>query len=63
VAVIERSLDTASRAATATAVRHLYTMAEVARLKRKVDAEVRVVSIPGDWYSPVGGHIHEGNDE
>jgi len=55
VAVIQRSLDTASRAATATAVRHLYTMAEVARLKRNVDAEVRVVSIPGDWYPPLAG--------
>jgi hypothetical protein len=28
-------------------------MAEVARLKRK--AEVRLVSIPGDWYQPVAG--------
>ena len=55
VAVIQRSLDTASRAATATAVRHLYTMAEVARLKRKADVEVRVVSIPGDWYPPLAG--------
>src|SRR5215475_10601846 len=55
VAVIQRSLDTASRTATATAVRHLYTMAEVARLKRKADVEVRVVSIPGDWYPPVAG--------
>lgn len=55
VAVIQRSLDTASRAATATAVRHLYTMAEVARLKRNADVEVRVVSIPGDWYPPVAG--------
>jgi predicted acylesterase/phospholipase RssA len=55
VAVIQRSMDTASRAATTTAVRHLYTMAEVARLKRNADVEVRVVSIPGDWYPPVAG--------
>src|SRR5262249_56023321 len=61
VAVIQRSLDTASRAATATAVRHLYTMAEVARLKRNVDAEVRVVSIPGDWYPPLAGTLLEEN--
>jgi predicted acylesterase/phospholipase RssA len=55
MAVIQRSLDTASRAATATAVRHLYTMAEVARLKRKAEVEVRVVAMPGNWYPPVAG--------
>jgi hypothetical protein len=55
VAVIQRSLETSSRAATATAVRHLFTMAEISRLKRKADVEVRVVSIPGDWVPPVPG--------
>jgi hypothetical protein len=55
VAVIQRSLDTATRASTATAVRHLFSMAEVAKLKRKADVEVRFVSIPGDWYPPVPG--------
>ena len=30
-------------------------MAEIARLKRKADIEVRVVSIPGDWSPPVPG--------
>jgi len=30
-------------------------MAEVARLKRKAEAEVRIVSIPGDWFPPVAG--------
>lgn len=46
---------TATRASTATAVRHLFAMAEVARLKRKAEAEVRIVSIPGDWFPPVAG--------
>ena len=55
VAVIQRSLETSSRAATATAVRHLFAMAEISRLKRKADVEVRVVSIPGDWSPPVPG--------
>ena len=55
VAVIQRSLETSSRAATATAVRHLFTMAEISRLKRNADVEVRVVSIPGDWVPPVPG--------
>jgi hypothetical protein len=30
-------------------------MAEVSKLKRKVEIEVRVVSIPGDWVPPVPG--------
>lgn len=55
MAVIQRSLETATRAATATAIRHLYAMAEIARLKRSVDAEVYVVSIPGEWYPSVAG--------
>jgi predicted acylesterase/phospholipase RssA len=53
LAVIQRSLETATRAATATAVRHLFAMAEISRLKRKADVEVRIVSIPGDWLPPV----------
>jgi hypothetical protein len=54
-AVIQRSLETSTRAATATAVRHLFAMAEISTLKRKADVEVRVVSIPGDWFPPVPG--------
>jgi Patatin-like phospholipase len=54
-AVISRSLETSTRAATATAVRHLFAMAEISRLKRKADVEVRIVSIPGDWVPPVPG--------
>jgi len=54
-AVVQRSLETSTRAATATAVRHLFAMAEISRLKRKADVEVRVVSIPSDWSPPVPG--------
>ncbi|MGB9367262.1 MAG: patatin-like phospholipase family protein [Xanthobacteraceae bacterium] len=54
-AVVRRSLETATRASTAIALRHLYAMAEIARLKRKADVEVYVVSIPDDWTAPVGG--------
>ena len=53
--VIQRSLETSTRAATATAVRHLFAMAEISRLKRKADVEVRVVTIPGEWSPPVPG--------
>jgi hypothetical protein len=54
-AVVRRSLETGTRALTAIALRHLYAMAEIARLKRKADIEVYVVSIPDDWAAPVGG--------
>jgi len=53
LAVVQRSLETTTRAATATAVRHLFAMAEISRLKRKADVEVRIVSIPSDWLPPV----------
>jgi hypothetical protein len=51
-AVVQRSLETSTRAATATAVRHLFAMAEISRLKRKADVEVRLVSIPDEWIPP-----------
>jgi hypothetical protein len=50
--VIQRSLETSTRAATATAVRHLHAMAEISRLKRKADVEVRIVAILGSRRSP-----------
>ena len=53
--VVQRSLETATRAATATAVKHLVALAEIARLKRNADVEIRLVSIPGDWSPPVPG--------
>ena len=54
-AVIQRSLETATRASTCTALLHFFAMAEIARLKRKAEVEMRVVSIPGDWSPPVPG--------
>ena len=30
-------------------MRQLYLMAEVARLKRSADVEVRIVAVPDDW--------------
>ncbi len=58
-AVIQRSLETSTRAATATAVRHLFAMAEISRLKRKADVEVRIVSIPDDWIPPAPTPFHK----
>jgi len=44
-----------TRASTLTALRHLYSIAEIARLKHGVAIEVRVVAIPGDWSPPKPG--------
>ena len=55
LAVVQRSLETATRASTATAVKHLVALAEIARLKRNADVEIRIVSIPGDWSPPAPG--------
>ena len=54
-AVVTRSLEMATRAATVTALRHLYSMSEVTRLKHGVTIEIRVVAIPGDWVPPKPG--------
>ena len=54
-AVVSRSLEMATRAATLTALRHLYSMSEVARLKHGVTIEVRFVAVPGDWVPPKPG--------
>ncbi len=32
-----------------------FAMADIARFKRKAEAEVRIVSNPGDWFPPVPG--------
>jgi hypothetical protein len=53
--VVTRALETSTRAATLTAMRHLYAMAEISRLKRHTDIEVRRVAIPGDWIPPKPG--------
>jgi hypothetical protein len=37
------------------AMRHLHAMAEISRLKRNADVEVRIVAIPDDWTARVEG--------
>ena len=55
LAVVQRSLETATRASTATAVKHLVAQARIAQLKYNAAVEIRLVSIPGDWFPPVPG--------
>jgi hypothetical protein len=54
-AVVTRSLEMATRASTLTAMRHLFAIAEISRLKRHAEVEVRVVAIPTTWKPPVAG--------
>jgi hypothetical protein len=54
--VIARSVDIASRSATATAIRHVFASAEVARLRYGATVEVRVMAIPDEW-----APAHEGS--
>lgn len=62
--VIARSVETSSRFATITAIRHLYAMAEISRLKRHAQFEVRMISVPTDWSPPKPGvFVHETMNE
>jgi hypothetical protein len=53
--IIVRSMELSTRSATLTAMRHLFTMAEIDHLKRNADMEVHIVAIPDDWSPPVPG--------
>jgi Patatin-like phospholipase len=53
--IIARSMELSSRSATLTAMRHLHAMAEISRLKRGADVQVRVVAVPDNWVPPVPG--------
>ena len=54
-AVIERALEVAVRSSTMTALRHLYAMAEVTRLRGDGEVEVRWVAVPNSWKPPEEG--------
>jgi len=54
-AVITRSLEMGTRAATLTSMRHLHAQAEISRLKRGADIEVRFVAVPNNWVPPQPG--------
>ena len=62
-ALVARSLEMGTRAATVTAIRHLFTQAEIAQLKRGGDVEVRVVAVPNDFVPPKAGRVHQRDHE
>src|SRR5215475_9703841 len=51
-AVVTRSLEMGTRSATITSMRHLHAQAEISRLKRGAEVEVRFVAVPNDWVAP-----------
>jgi predicted acylesterase/phospholipase RssA len=53
--IISRSIELSTRSATLASMRQLHLMAEVARLKRHADIEVRIVAVPDDWMPPKPG--------
>jgi len=53
--IVLRSVDVSMRASSLNAMRQLFLMAEVARLKQHADVEVRVVAIPDEWRAPKPG--------
>jgi len=54
-AVIGRSTNIATQSATIVGMRHLFAMAEISRLKRNADVQVRVVAVPDGWVPPEPG--------
>jgi predicted acylesterase/phospholipase RssA len=54
-AIMRRSTNLATQSSTVNAIRHLYALAEISKLKRGADVEVRIVSIPADWAPPKPG--------
>jgi hypothetical protein len=53
--IVTRSIELSTRSATLASMRELYLMAEVARLERHDDIEVRIVAVPDDWMPPKPG--------
>jgi predicted acylesterase/phospholipase RssA len=54
-AVVMRSLEMFTRGASLTAIRHLFAMAEIARLKHGGAVEIRFVALPNDFVRPKPG--------
>jgi hypothetical protein len=58
-AVISHSMEMSTRAATLTSMRHLFAQAEISRLKRNANIEVRIVAVPDNWVAPKPGGMHQ----
>ena len=53
--IMSRATIMATQTSTVNSIRHLHAMAEIARLKHRVDVEVRVMAVPDYWVPPKPG--------
>lgn len=53
--VMGRATIMATQTSTINSMRHLFTTAEIAKLKRNVEVEVRVMAVPDEWVPPKPG--------
>jgi len=53
--IIARATIMGTQTSTVNSIRHLYAMAELDKLKHKVDVQVRLISVPDDWVPPKPG--------
>ena len=53
--IIARATIMGTQTSTVNSMRHLFALAELERLKHKVDIEVRLISVPDDWVPPKPG--------
>ena len=53
--IMGRATIMATQTSTMNSMRHLYAMAEIAKLKRNVELEVRVMAVPDEWVPPKPG--------
>jgi hypothetical protein len=47
--IMSRATIMSTQTSTLNSIRHLFARAEIERLKRKADFEVRLISVPEDW--------------
>jgi predicted acylesterase/phospholipase RssA len=53
--IMGRATIMATQTSTMNSMRHLFAMAEIAKLKHNVDVEVRVMAVPDEWVPPKPG--------
>jgi hypothetical protein len=53
--IMGRATIMATQTSTMNSIRHLFAMAEIAKLKRNVEIEVRVMAVPDEWVPPKPG--------
>jgi hypothetical protein len=53
--IMSRAMIMSTQTSTVNSMRHLFAMAEIAKLKRNVELEVRVMAVPDEWVPPKPG--------